>query len=107
MGELVMAKMTPEQEAAYALDYGSSRSGLSKAAQLVYDRLLRERQEGIQVPAGNSGKQKAPEPPVDRTPKRTGPSVRPRLTLSGRRVSSQEDIGTYPRRGRLMAEAVR
>jgi hypothetical protein len=42
-----MAKMTPEQEAAYALDYGSSRSGLSMAAQIVYDRLRSERAAGL------------------------------------------------------------
>lgn len=37
-----MAKMTPEQEAAYALDYNVSRSDLSAGAQLAYDRLRAE-----------------------------------------------------------------
>jgi DivIVA domain-containing protein len=38
-----MAKMTPEQEASYALDWDLPRSDLSMAAQLEYDRLARER----------------------------------------------------------------
>jgi protein-S-isoprenylcysteine O-methyltransferase Ste14 len=38
-----MAKMTPEQEAAYALDYGVARSDLSKDVQLAYDRLAEQR----------------------------------------------------------------
>jgi uncharacterized OB-fold protein len=41
-----MAKMTPEQEAAYALNFGVSRSDLRPEAQAEYDRLLQERQEG-------------------------------------------------------------
>lgn len=44
-----MSMMTPEQEAANALDFGTGRSGLSKAAQRVYDRLLQERQEPAQT----------------------------------------------------------
>ena len=44
-----MSMMTPEQEAANALDFGTGRSGLSKAAQRVYDRLLQERQELAQA----------------------------------------------------------
>lgn len=38
-----MAKMTPEQEAAYALDFGVDRSGLPPDAQLAYDRLAEQR----------------------------------------------------------------
>jgi protein-S-isoprenylcysteine O-methyltransferase Ste14 len=38
-----MTRMTPEQEAAYALDFGVARTGLSEAAQLAYDRLAEER----------------------------------------------------------------
>src|ERR1700733_3343617 len=38
-----MAKMSPEQEAAYALRWGTARSGLPPEAQLAYDRLV-ERQ---------------------------------------------------------------
>jgi hypothetical protein len=38
-----MTKMTPEQEAAYALDYDVDRDSLSPAAQAEYDRLKRER----------------------------------------------------------------
>ena len=37
-----MSKMTPEQEARYALGFNVARSGLSMAAQREYDRLLRE-----------------------------------------------------------------
>lgn len=33
-------KMTPEQEASYALNYGISRKGLKPEAQVEYDRLL-------------------------------------------------------------------
>ena len=48
-----MAKMTPEQEARYALGFNVARSGLSTAAQLEYDRLLREeygRPQGAEIP---------------------------------------------------------
>jgi protein-S-isoprenylcysteine O-methyltransferase Ste14 len=37
-----MAKMTPEQEAAYALRWGIARSGLPPQAQLAYDRLVEQ-----------------------------------------------------------------
>jgi hypothetical protein len=39
-----MAKMTPEQQASYALSCDLPRSDLSAAAQLEYDRLARERE---------------------------------------------------------------
>ena len=47
-----MPKMTPEQEAAYALDYGVSRSDLSPAAQTEYDRLVHDQQiaKGSEAP---------------------------------------------------------
>jgi protein-S-isoprenylcysteine O-methyltransferase Ste14 len=38
-----MAKMTPEQEASYALDFGVARSDLPPDAQLAYDRLAAQR----------------------------------------------------------------
>jgi protein-S-isoprenylcysteine O-methyltransferase Ste14 len=38
-----MAKMTPEQEAAYAVDFGVARGDLPPDAQFAYDRLLEER----------------------------------------------------------------
>lgn len=38
-----MGKMTPEQEAAYALRFGLPRSGLTVDAQQVYDRLVEQR----------------------------------------------------------------
>ena len=38
-----MPKMTPEQEAAYALDFGVPKSDLPKAAQEAYDGVLEQR----------------------------------------------------------------
>ena len=38
-----MTKMTPEQEASYALDFGVARSDLPPDAQLAYDRLVAQR----------------------------------------------------------------
>jgi protein-S-isoprenylcysteine O-methyltransferase Ste14 len=38
-----MTKLTPEQEARYALDFGIARSDLPEAAQLAYDRLAQLR----------------------------------------------------------------
>ena len=51
-----MARMTPEQEAAYALGFGVARSDLPPEAQLAYDRLVEE-----QARAAAS----APVPPTD------------------------------------------
>jgi hypothetical protein len=42
-----MAKMTPEQEAAYALSYGISRDVLKPDIRVEYDRLKAERARGI------------------------------------------------------------
>jgi hypothetical protein len=39
-----MAKMTPEQEASYALNYGLKREKLSPAAKTEYDRLVKLRE---------------------------------------------------------------
>lgn len=38
-----MPRMTPEQEAAYALDFGVARSDLPEEVQLAYDRLAEQR----------------------------------------------------------------
>jgi hypothetical protein len=54
-----MAKMTPEQEAAYAFSNGIARSTLGKSAQLVYDRLQQERQEGARARQVISGQHTA------------------------------------------------
>ncbi len=51
-----MAKMTPEQEAAYALRWGIARSGLPPEAQLAYDRLVEQRARAAAS---------APVPPAD------------------------------------------
>ena len=42
-------RLTPEQEAAYALSYGLSRSDLRPEVRLEYDRLLAERRAGAQA----------------------------------------------------------
>lgn len=39
-----MSKMTPEQEASYAIQYNMSRDGLKPAVQVEYDRLLKAQQ---------------------------------------------------------------
>ena len=49
-----MVKMTPEQEAQYALDYGGARSDLPEDAQLAYDRLAEQRARA-RTPAAVSG----------------------------------------------------
>jgi protein-S-isoprenylcysteine O-methyltransferase Ste14 len=58
-----MAKMTPEQEAAYALRWGTARSGLPPQVQLAYDRLVEQRARAAAsapvTPAG-AGAIKAP-----------------------------------------------
>jgi hypothetical protein len=51
-----MAKMTPEQEARYALNWEVARSDLPKGAQLAYDRLVEERARAdaqVRVSMGN------------------------------------------------------
>jgi hypothetical protein len=45
-----MAKMSPRQQASYALDWDLPRSDLSAAAQLEYDRLAREREAARHAP---------------------------------------------------------
>ena len=54
-----MAKMTPEQEAVYALAFGIARSDLPPEAQLAYDRL--EEQPAL-------ARTPAPTPPADAEP---------------------------------------
>lgn len=41
-----MPKMTPEQEAAYALDFNVARADLRPAVQEAYDRLVEQRRDG-------------------------------------------------------------
>ena len=45
-----MVKMTPEQEARYALDFGVARSDLPEDAQLAYDRLVEQRKRAASPP---------------------------------------------------------
>jgi hypothetical protein len=55
-----MAKMTPEQEARYALNWQVARCGLPKDAQLAYDRLAEERgRADAQVPGSLAGEMTA------------------------------------------------
>lgn len=59
-----MAKMTPEQEAAYALRWGIARSGLPADAQLAYDRLVEQRaRAAVSAPVPLPGAE-APRTPV-------------------------------------------
>jgi hypothetical protein len=66
-----MPKLTFEQEAAYALNYGISRDDISRGAQIIYDRLKDERDAR---PPGQPGA--APVPPV---PARSSPETRARI----------------------------
>jgi hypothetical protein len=59
-----MPKMTPAQEAAYALDFNIARQDLPLAAQLEYDRLIKER---VQAKPTAGGQQMA-APPRSYTP---------------------------------------
>jgi hypothetical protein len=68
-----MPQMTPEQEAAYALDYNVSRSDLSTAGQLAYDRLKAVRQTGLPRQPGT------PAPSAPATPARSSPEIRARI----------------------------
>lgn len=56
-----MPKLTPEREAAYALDYGENRSDLTPAAQAEYHRLLEEH------PARLLAGEPTPEAPAEET----------------------------------------
>jgi uncharacterized OB-fold protein len=67
-----MAKMTPEQEATYALDHGVARSSLSMPAQLAYDRLRQDHQERPPAQRATDSEQKAPEGKPDESPNCSG-----------------------------------
>jgi hypothetical protein len=54
-----MEEMTPDQQAAHALDLGLSRSGLSMAGQLAYDRLRQEREEAVRRDPAEAERQRA------------------------------------------------
>ena len=73
-----MPSMTPEQEAAYALDYGTERRGLSPAAQAEYDRLVKEGRPRL-----------APEPQI---PARSSPEVRARILEMFKRINRKYAI---------------
>ena len=64
-----MAKMTPEQEAAYALRWGIARSGLPPEAQLAYDRLVEQR---ARAAASAPVPRRTARPPVPPSPCHVG-----------------------------------
>jgi hypothetical protein len=47
----IAVRLTPEQEAAYSLDYGVAKTDLKPEVQAEYDRLLAERRASGQAPA--------------------------------------------------------
>ncbi|MBV9450201.1 MAG: hypothetical protein JO345_30360 [Streptosporangiaceae bacterium] len=57
-----MARLTPEEEAAYALDWGLARDDLDPVAQLAYDRLRKERE--TRPPAHTASGGETGPPPV-------------------------------------------
>jgi protein-S-isoprenylcysteine O-methyltransferase Ste14 len=60
-----MAKMTPEQEAAYALRWGIARSGLPPDAQLAYDRLVEQQaRAAASAPVPPAGAEAARSPVI-------------------------------------------
>lgn len=67
-----MPKMTLEQEAAYALNYGVSRDDLSRGAQIIYDQLKAE--GGARLPTQPRA---TPAPPP--VPARSSPEARARI----------------------------
>jgi hypothetical protein len=77
-----MAKMTPEQEASYALSYGVDRADLPKAAQVEYDRLVQER-----FFAASRGEAEARQPP--QVPARSSPQTRARILRMFKQVNSK------------------
>jgi hypothetical protein len=78
-----MPKMTPEQEAEYALDNGIGRQDLSMGAQLAYDRLRAEREA-----AGFMPPDALPWPPP-RVPRRSSPEVRANILEMFKRTNSK------------------
>jgi hypothetical protein len=89
-----MAKMTPEQEATYALDHGVARSSLSMPAQLAYDRLRQDHQERPPAQRATDSEQKAPEGKPDESPNCSGcgESSRPMPASARRAVSLQTRV---------------
>jgi hypothetical protein len=73
-----MPKMTPEQEAAYALDFGVARGDLSEQAQLAYDRLVEQRAHQIaQAPLAQGAAPAASAGPLAGMPGAIYPQVPP------------------------------
>jgi hypothetical protein len=77
-----MAKMTPTQEATYALAYGSSRSSLTPDAQAEYDRLMAEGDPAFALLAGVVD-------PLEGITTRTPPEVRERILAMFKKGNSK------------------
>jgi hypothetical protein len=80
-----MAKMTPVQEAVYALNYGSARSGLSPEAQAEYDRLV----AGGEPTSSLAAEAAAAADPLARFTTRTPPEVRERILAMFKKGNSK------------------
>ena len=81
-----MTKMTPEQEAEYALAYGLRRQDLRIAAQLAYDRLKAEREAARTMPPDASP---WPPPSPPRTPGRSSPETRANILEMFKRTNGK------------------
>jgi hypothetical protein len=69
-----MARMTPEQEANYALNWSVARDDLSELAKVEYDRLVEARAAAVE-----SGEQPEPLSLGKVIPARSSPEVRARI----------------------------
>lgn len=72
-----MPRMTPEEEASYALDFGVSRDDLPPDARAAYDRLLRDRPADSPMSPSAS-----PAPPA-----RSAPDVRAGILQQFKRMN--------------------
>ena len=69
-----MPRMTPTEEAAYAIDFNVGRETLGKDAQAEYDRLVQER-----FFAASRGEGQPVRPPALKVPARSSPEARARI----------------------------
>jgi hypothetical protein len=76
-----MSKMTPVEEARYALDFGATRSGLKPEAQAEYDRLVAEDPRYAAVAAGAD--------PLAGFTTRTPPEIRERILAMFKKGNSK------------------
>lgn len=81
----IMAKMTPEQEARYALDWGLARADLKPAVQAEYDRLVAEGGPA----AAMAAEAEAAADPLAGITTRTPPEVRERILAMLRKANGK------------------